>query len=387
MKSNLRTLCLTTILGGVALSPLPAFAEDLVIGLATAQTGGLAPYDQPSLKGLEMAVEEINAAGGAAGKFPIKLVAKDTRSDAAQTALVAQELVDQGVKIMITPCDADPSIAAGQVTQAAQIPAFSFCATTPTMPLAVGDYMFGNYPADNVQASVLATYAVEKGYKKAYILKSPDSAYTLKLPEYFGEAFKAKGGELLGEGTFSMGQQDFGAEVTKIKAMNPAPDVIMTAAYEPDFPAFIRQLRGAGVTIPILGSDGIDSPTTFGLGATVDGVVFTTAGFASEGSPLADFNVKYKEKFGQEPDTVYIANGYDLGKVIDAAVTEANSIDPVAIRNAIASLENVQGVTGPISYAGTQGMPLRSVSLVRIGGGNRELISQGVPAAADIPAP
>ncbi|WP_455854831.1 ABC transporter substrate-binding protein [Ensifer canadensis] len=146
-------------------------------------------------------------------------MAKDTRSDAAQTALVAQELVDQGVKIMITPCDADPSIAAGQVTQAAQIPAFSFCATTPTMPLAVGDYMFGNYPADNVQAAVLAAYAVEKGYKKAYILKSPDSAYTLKLPEYFGEAFKAKGGELLGEGTFSMGQQDFGAEVTKIKAI------------------------------------------------------------------------------------------------------------------------------------------------------------------------
>lgn len=133
MKKNVTALCLTTVLGGFALSALPAFAEDLVIGLATAQTGGLAPYDQPSLKGLEMAVEEINAAGGAAGKFPIKLVAKDTRSDAAQTALVAQELVDEGVKIVITPCDADPSIAAGQVTQAAQIPAFSFCATTSTL--------------------------------------------------------------------------------------------------------------------------------------------------------------------------------------------------------------------------------------------------------------
>ncbi|WP_455854830.1 hypothetical protein [Ensifer canadensis] len=70
MKSNLRALCLTTILSGFALSPLPAFAEDLVIGLATAQTGGLAPYDQPSLKGLEMAVEEINAAGGAARQVP-----------------------------------------------------------------------------------------------------------------------------------------------------------------------------------------------------------------------------------------------------------------------------------------------------------------------------
>src|SRR5690606_36568142 len=168
-------------------------------------------------------------------------------------------------------------------------------------------------------------------------------------------------------------------EVTKIKAMNPAPDVIMTAAYEPDFPAFIRQLRGAGVTTPILGSDGIDSPTTFGLGPLVDGVIFTTAGFATEGSPLAAFNEKYKAKFGEEPDTVYIANGYDLGKVIEAAVTKADSTDSVAIRDAIASLENVQGVTGSISYAGTQGMPLRSVALVRIQGGDRSLVSQGVP--------
>ena len=91
MKTTLKVLFLSTALGALA---FPALAEDLVVGLATAQTGGLAPYDQPSLKGLQMAVDEINAAGGIAGKFPIKLVAKDTRSDAAQTALVAQELVD-----------------------------------------------------------------------------------------------------------------------------------------------------------------------------------------------------------------------------------------------------------------------------------------------------
>lgn len=379
-----KTLSLTALALGLA---APALAEDLTIGLATAQTGGLAPYDQPSLAGFQMRVDEINAAGGIAGKFPIKLIAKDTRSDAAQTALVAQELVDAGVQIMITPCDADPSIAAGMITQGAGIPAFSFCATTPTLPLAVGDFMFGNYPADNVQAAMLAGHAIEAGYKTAYILTSPDSAYTLKLPEYFGQAFTAKGGTLLGEGTFGMGQQDFSAEVTKIAAMEPKPDVIMTAAYEPDFPAFIRQLRGAGVTTPILGSDGIDSPTTFAMGDLVEGVVFSTAGFATEGSPLAAFNAKYKEKTGEEPNTVYIANGYDLGAVIEAAVTKADSLDPAAIRDAIAGLENVEGVTGAITYAGTMGMPLRSVSLVRITGGNRELVKQGVPDAADVPAP
>ena len=365
----------------------PVLAEDLTIGLATAQTGGLAPYDQPSLAGFQMRVDEINAAGGIAGKYQIKLIAKDTRSDAAQTALVAQELVDEGVQIVITPCDADPSIAAGMITQEAGIPAFSFCATTPTLPLAVGDYMFGNYPADNVQAAMLAGFATEQGYKTAYILTSPDTAYTLKLPQYFGQAFTAKGGALLGEGSFAMGQQDFSAEVTKIAAMDPKPDVIMTAAYEPDFPAFIRQLRGAGVTTPVLGSDGIDSPTTFAMGDLVEGVVFSTAGFATEGSPLAAFNAKYKEKTGEEPNTVYIANGYDLGTVIEAAVTKADSLDPKAIRDAIAGLDGVQGVTGAISYVGTAGMPLRSVSLVRIAGGKRELVAQGAPAAADVPAP
>lgn len=366
---------------------LPAMAEDLVIGLATAQTGGIAPYDQPSFAGFKMRVDEINAEGGIAGKFPIRLVIKDTRSDAAQSAMIAQELVEEGVSLIVTPCDADPSIAAGMVIQAAEIPAISFCATTPTMTLAVGDYMFGNYPADNVQAAMLADYAIDQGYRTAYTLVSPDTAYTQKLPQYFAQAFTAKGGEVLAEGSFAMGQQDFSAEVTKIAALDPAPDVIMTAAYEPDFPAFIRQLRGAGVTAPVLGSDGIDSPTTFAMGDLVEGVVFSTAGFAAEGSPLAAFNEKYREATGQVPNTVYIANGYDLGNVIEAAVTAADSTEPKAIRDALAALENVQGVTGPITYAGTERMPLRAVALVRIHDGAGELVTQGVPDAADVPAP
>jgi len=379
-----KTLLLSATMAAIA---APALAEDLVIGLATAQTGGLAPYDQPNLAGLQLKIEEINAAGGIAGKFPIKTIIKDTRSDSAQTALVAQELVDAGAQLIITPCDADPSIAAGMITQSAGIPAISFCATTPTLPLAVGDYMFSNYPADNVQAAMLAGHAIESGYKTAYVLVSPDSAYTLKLPQYFGEAFTAKGGTVVAEGTFGMGQQDFGAEVTKIASMDPRPDVVMTSAYEPDFPAFVRQLRGAGVTTPILGSDGIDSPTTFGLGDLVEGVVFSTAGHATEGSPLEAFNVKWQEKTGAAPDTIYIANGYDLGIVIEAAVTAADSLDPAAIRDGLANLENVQGVTGPITFKGTIGMPLRSVSLVGIKAGDRELVAQGQPDPADIPAP
>ena len=118
----------------IGLAALPAQAEDFVIGLATAQTGGLAPFDQPSLAGFQMAVDEINAKGGLGGQHKIVLNIKDTRSDTAATVQAAQELVAAGIQVLIKPCDADPSIAAGQVSQAAGIPSFTFCGSTPTTP-------------------------------------------------------------------------------------------------------------------------------------------------------------------------------------------------------------------------------------------------------------
>lgn len=383
----MKTVRVALLAGVMALAATPALAEDVTIGLATAQTGGLAFADQPSLIGFKMAIEEINAKGGFGGKYKASLDVKDTRSDTAATVQAAQELVAAGVKVLITPCDADPSIAAGQISQPAGIPTFTFCGTTPTIPGAVGDYMFGTYPADNLQAALLANHAIGKGYRNAYILKSPDSAYTLRLPEYFAEVFKKKGGGVAGEGTYTMGQQDFSAEVTKIRALNPAPDVIMTSAYEPDFPAFLQQLRGAGIMAPVLGSDGIDSPTTTGLGAIADGIVHSTAGFAADGSKLRGFYDKFKAATGAEPETVYVATGYEIPYIIDAAVTAAGSMDGPALRDAIANLKDVDLVTGKVTFAGSNGMPNRDVTLVEIQGGKRAVVITATPDAADVPAP
>ena len=385
----MKTFRFAVLAGAMSLASLasPAFAEDITIGLATAQTGGLAYADQPSLAGFKMAVDEINAAGGLGGKYKVTLDIKDTRTDTAATVQAAQELVAAGVKVLITPCDADPSIAAGQISQPAQIPTLTFCGTTPPITDAVGDYMFGTCPADNGQAALLAEFAVKKGYKTAYILKSPDSAYTLRLPEYFSEVFTKKGGTVAGEGTYTMGQQDFAAEVTKIKALNPQPDVIMTAAYEPDFPAFLQQLRGAGVTAPVLGSDGIDSPTTTGLGAVANGVVHTTAGFPAEGSKLAAFYDKFKAATGAAPETVYVATGYEIPYILDAAVKAAGSVDGPALRDALANLKDVEVLTGKVTYAGTNRMPVRDITLVEIQDGKRSLVLTAMPDAADVPNP
>jgi branched-chain amino acid transport system substrate-binding protein len=380
--------CLVLAVGLASLPTLSlADAAPIIIGVVTAQSGALASYDQPSLAGFRLAIDDINKRGGLGGKYKVKLVVKDTRSDMAVTIAAAQELVDAGAKIMITPCDADPSIVVGQITQSLGIPTLTFCGSSPILTGAVGDMMFATYPTDNLQASALASYATEQQLRKAYLLVSPDSTYTAKLPEYFAQAFTRKGGKVIGRSSFAMNQQDFSAVVTKIKNLREPPDLIMTAAYEPDFPAFIRQLRAAGVMTPVFGADALGTPTVLGLGKLVDGVVFTAAGCAAPGSRLEAFNERFKQVTGRAPQSTYEVNGYEIGLILDAAAKNAASSSGKAIRDALASLKNFQGITSTITYAGTQRMPLRSIAVLRHENGARHCAKVITPAAADIPPP
>ena len=153
-------------------------------------------FDTPVIDGIHIAVDEINEAGGIDGKIKIELLEKDVRSDAAQTSIATQELVDEGVSVIVLPCDADPALAAIGVVTEAQIPAISTCASSPTLPQIGGDYMFANFPGDNVQATVSAKWAYDEGHRSAYIIYSPDTQYTT-MPLYFAEVFEKLGGKML----------------------------------------------------------------------------------------------------------------------------------------------------------------------------------------------
>lgn len=358
------------------------------MGYDSSQTGGLAYSDVPASKGLRMAIDEINAKGGIDGKWKIELILQDNRSEAAQSAVVAKDLVSQDVKFLVCTSDADPCTAAGQIAQTASIPTMSTAATSPVLPGSVGDFMFMSVFGDNTQATALADYATEQGYKNAYLLCSPDSSYTSKSCDYFATVFEAKGGTIAGRGSFTLGAADFSAEVTKIKNLSPAPDVIMTPAYPPDAPTFLKQLRAAGVETPVVSIDGVDSVDTISAGGpAVEGLVFTTHGYPEAGTPMADFWARYKEKYGSDPESVFAATGYDLMKIVEAAVIKAGSTDPAKVRDALDGLENVAGVTGSITYKDQDRIPLKTVYLVKIEGGEFVFLDKVTPASNDIPAP
>jgi branched-chain amino acid transport system substrate-binding protein len=363
-----------------------AAAEDYFVGVLSAQSGYLAQSDQPSLAGFKFCIDEINAAGGINGNMPIKIDVRDTRSDTAETIKAAEEVMDAGAKFIVTPSDGDPTIAVGQISVPAGIPTMTFAGTAPILTN-VGEYVFGSYPGDNLQATMTALYARELGFGTVYLVKSPDSAYTMGGPEYFGEVFENNGGKVVGESLFSLNQPDFSAIVTKIKSMDPQPDIVMTSAWEPDFPAFIKALRGAGVSSQVIGGDVLDTPTVRGLGDVVDGVIYASGGYADEGSKHAAFNEKYLAATGQEADNNYYVNGCDIAYMIKNAVETAGTTDPSAVRNALANTENAEGIMSNYTYAGTNRMPIREVVVAQIKDGKKIFIRRGTPDSAQVPAP
>jgi branched-chain amino acid transport system substrate-binding protein len=381
-------VCAFAFIAGTAV----ALADDtIVIGFGGGLTGRLAYYDRQTRNGAQMAVDEINAAGGIAGEFKIEFQVRDVRSEAAASAAAGREFVAARAKIMIAPCDRDLALAFSGPAEDADIPVIAPCASTPTLAVEAGHGVFQIYPSDNLQAAVLAKFAREQGYGMAYVLREPDTPYDRKLPRYFEEAFEKLGGKVVSTGSYVWGQQDFGTQAARIKNLNAPPDVIMTAASEPEFPIFLSQLRAAGIDTPVLGSDAIDSPTTLALGDVAEGVVYTAAGYPAEGNALAKFYGDYVAKLGADAQTdvtPYAATAYESVKLVEAAVAKAGTTDGAAIRDALEGMADFRSITGSrITLAGANRIALRDVALIRIEKGAKTLVKMLRPEPADVPAP
>ena len=206
-------------------------------------------------------------------------------------------------------------------------------------------------------------------------------------PVNVAKVFEKMGGKLVGTGTWSFTQQEFSVEVGKIKKLETQPDVIMGAAFGPFHAGLVTSLRSAGITAPYFAPDSVDEPSSIGLGAVAEGVVFTSAVFAEPGSDMAAFNKKYKEKYGKDNTVAPPALGYDAVKLVEAAVMKAGAADGKSIRDALDALKDIQGATGSLTYAGNGRNIERNVALCKVKDGQKTLIKWVKPAQADIPKP
>jgi branched-chain amino acid transport system substrate-binding protein len=366
--------------GSPALAELQA-GTTYRIGWASDRSNYLSFVDEPLAKGMEVAIDEINAKGGIAGKVRIELDRRDMKSDPMLGATVVQELIGDGANFIVTTCDTDVSLPGAQIAAASGLPVMSSCGADAAGPSQVPDgYGFLNVPGTLTQGAMLAEHAAKKGYKRAYTLKSKSEGYTHTLATAFEDRFKELGGEIVGADFYTLGDGSYRVAATKM--VNSDADVIMTNTFPPDSTAFLKDLERLGNAKPILMVDGNDTPVIFEAGPQLDIATMTTyGGNRTPGSAFERFETEYREKFGSDPESLQTALGYDLVMVVAAAVEKAGTFEGSAVRDALHSLENVPGATGLVTYKDSsigRGIPKKDYAVVTFDRANRKFVVEEV---------
>jgi branched-chain amino acid transport system substrate-binding protein len=325
----------------------PDSAATIVVGEFASLTGGTASFGQSSHKGTRMAVDELNAVGGVLGK-KIRLITEDDQSKAGEPATVVRKLISRDrIVALLGEVASSRSLEAAPIAQQARVPMISPASTNPKVTEA-GDCVFRICFIDPFQGTVLAKFALSKGWKKAAVLTDVKQDYSVGLSQFFKEYFLKNGGTIVSEQSYSSGDKDFKAQLTSIKASEP--DAILASGYYTEAGLIARQARQLGINAPLLGGDGWDSPSLVEVaGEAMTGNFFSNHFSGEDSSPvIQDFIKKFRAKYSEEPDAM-AALGYDSAMILADAIKRAGTTEPEKLRDAIAATKDFQGVTGRIT--------------------------------------
>jgi branched-chain amino acid transport system substrate-binding protein len=262
-------------------------------------------------------------------------------------------MTQDGVVTVLGPATSGSFKATLPVAIKSKVPAISGSATADDVTVdanGVKEYAFRICFNDSYQGTVMAKFAVSNlAKKKAVVIMDSSSDYGKGLAENFTKTFKAEGGTIVAQEAYVAKDTDFNSILTKIKGQDF--DVIFIPGYYEEAGLIIKQARALGITAPILGADGFDSPSLLELaGASALNDVYFSNHYSSldQDPAVVKFIADFKAKYNKEPDA-FNALGYDLAKFAADGISRAEKIDGESIKNALAATKEFSGVTGSFS--------------------------------------
>lgn len=350
-------LAMTTILTGCS----GADSGAVKLGLLAPTSGGLAPYGQAVKNATEMAIAEINAAGGINGK-DVELVFYDNEGDATKSVNLFNKLVDSDkIDALIGPVISTTSLAVAPIANEAKIPMISPTATNKDVTPAY-EYVFRACYIDPYQGSVVATFAADNlSAKKAAVLVNVGSDYSVGLADAFKATFESKGGTITDSEGYTDSDKDFNAVLTKIKASEP--DVIFIPDYFNMVGPIASQIRELGIEAVLLGGDGWDGIHNE-YAEVAKGNFFANHYATTDEDPIVQNFIKsYEEKFGETPNALG-ALAYDATIVMVEAFKKADSKDGAKVIAALKATD-MPAVCGRITFD-ENGDPIKAVSMITV---------------------
>jgi len=332
------------------------FAQDTaVIGVNLELSGRFATIGTSTLQGIETALAQSPMAD------MVELSVCDNATTVEGSVACANRFVDEGALAVLGAISSSMSIPAAEVLQDAGIIMISTSSTNPATTQ-IGDYVFRMAYTDDFQGKVAARYAYnDLGAANAIVFRQQDDDYSFGLANFFDEEFQTLGGSTQVVDYVS-NTVDFSAQINDVLGVEA--DVIYFAGFCAEGATLIPALKQAGFDQQILGADASDdSQCPDGGGEAFNDYLFTGFGgpevLSEEAAARAtDFRSFFNV---QNPDATdfngFTLAGADSLNVMMQAVNDAGSTDVAAVRDALANLEGYAGVSGEITYAGTDGTP------------------------------
>ena len=349
------SVALAAMLSGCGGDKKPAGGDTIKVGGNLEMTGGSASFGISSKNAIELAFKNINDKGGINGK-KLELVVADNKSEAAEATNAMQKLVSQDkVVAVIGPNLSSATIAAGAINNGSKVLDIAPMATNPnvTVDPATGktkEYNFRACFIDPFQGTVMANFAKnDLQATKAAILIDNSSDYAKGLAEFFKKAYTEKGGTVVIEESYLQKDSDFKAVLTKIAAAKP--EVIYVPGYYEEVGKICKQARELGITVPIIGGDGWDSPKLVEIaGASSLNNTYFTNHYSPDSTNEASkaFVNTYAKTYKQKPDAPAVL-GYDGAMLLADSIKRAGVYESAKVAEALAATKDFQAVTGKTS--------------------------------------
>lgn len=346
-----------------------ADSSPIIIGAAIAESGGFELYDAGQTAGMKYAIDQINAAGGVNGR-KFELVVADHKTDPAQVQTAAQEVLDKGADVVVTTVDYDFGAPAALAARRAQKVSISGAGATEFGLKGLGPLHFNVYQGTPTESISMAAQAyTSQKLRRPYLLEDTTIQYSKSLCDEFEKAWEKIGGAgtIAGKDTFKNTDPAIASQVSKIKASDA--DFVVMCSYPPGGASAIRQLRTAGVDLPIQGGSAFDG--TFWTKAVPDLSNFyhpAMTSSAGDDPNKAVNDLLAAVKF--DGSASYVMFGYEVIETIKRGIEIGGSTDGPALAKAIESFRNEPLLTGPTSYSATCHAPIaRPLAMMQIQAG------------------
>jgi branched-chain amino acid transport system substrate-binding protein len=326
-------------------------------------------------KGAELAKAQINNDGGVLG-MPIEFLIRDNQGtrdspDAAESIRFARELIEQDdIVALLGPLFSTNSEQVGPIVTQLRRPMIP-ASSGQNVTTVGGEFVFLIVAPSSVQAATMAEFVTkenELNVKTAAILLQTDDTYSMNVVDAFQENFQASGGEIVGNEIYQRGDRAFDAQLMNIKT--EAPDALFISGFNPEVPLIMKQAREMGIDSIFIGGDGWDEPEkllgTLDNNTPLEGSYFVRD-FSTESPDAAPFVQAYTTMFMMPPDGP-AAWGYDAMSVLAIAMESAGTLEPDAVRDALASITDYQGASAIAGYDEDR-HPIKSVAIHTIRNG------------------